>query len=257
MMLRRANKEKSILKKIYYYQEGIKILSQEKHYCKKFNLNITCSSIDSKRLSKISPNISVEDIPNGVDINYFRPVGFSQKKHSMIFAGGMSWYPNVAAMKFFVFEVLPRIIKNAPDAHLTIVGRNPPAWLIEHSKQNNNLSVTGFVDDVRPYIEQASVYVCPINDGGGTKLKILDALAMGKAIVAHPIACEGIDVTDQVNICFASSPQEYEEKILELFGNDNLRNEMGNKARLFIERKYDFVQIGKKMNTLYIELFKT
>lgn len=254
MMLRRAKKEKNIFKKIYFYQEGWKILAFEKKYCNKFDLNITCSEVDTSRLKIISPDVVANDIPNGVDITYFQPLGLPQIPNSMIFAGGLSWYPNVAAMKFFILDVLPRIINRISDAHLTVVGRNPPIWLTELGKTNLNITITGFVDDVRPYIDQASIYICPINDGGGTKLKILDALAMGKAIIAHEIACEGINVINGENVCFANTAEEFVEQIINLFSNDALRKRMGEKGRRLIESDYNFDYIGKKMSTLYNHL---
>ncbi len=254
MMLRRAKKEKNIFKKIYFYQEGWKIQAYEKKYCNKFDLNITCSEVDVGRLKSISPNIFAHDIPNGVDIDYFYPLRLPEIPNSMVFVGGMSWYPNIAAMKFFVLEVLPRIIKKIPDAHLTIIGRNPPTWLSELGKTNHNITVTGFVDDVRPFIDKASIYICPINDGGGTKLKVLDALAMGKAIVAHPIACEGINVSDGEDVYYASTAQEFEKNIVMLFSSDTLRKKMGEKGRLLIESDYNFECIGKNMSNLYTQL---
>lgn len=256
MMLRRAKQEINILKKLYFYQEGWKLKKYEKRYCKRFDLNITCSKIDSQRLLEDTPELFIEDIPNGVDLEYFHPQGLKQVPHSIIFAGGMSWYPNVAAMKFFTLEVLPSLIKKIPDVQLNIIGRNPPQWLKELGNKSNNVTVTGFVDDVRPYLEQASVYICPINDGGGTKLKILDALAMGKAIVAHHIACEGIDVIEDENVCFAETPEDFEKKIIHLFNNDALRIKLGNKGSQLIKKQYSFESIGQKMNELYSDLIE-
>ena len=134
---------------------------------------------------------------------------------------------------------------------MTVVGRNPPEWLRQFAAGNANLMVTGFVDDVRPYLDQAEVYVCPISDGGGTKLKILDALAMGKAIVAHPIACEGIEVSEGENVLYAETPEDYIDKICMLFKDASLRSSLGASGRKLIEDKYNFVNIGKKMDRLY------
>jgi glycosyltransferase involved in cell wall biosynthesis len=254
MMLRRAQREHHLIKKLYYYQEGRKLKYYEKRVCSQFDLNITCSSTDTERLLKDLPQLHVDDIPNGVDLNYFHPMGLEQKPSSMIFAGGLSWYPNIAAMEYFTKLVWKILVKDVPGANMTVIGRNPPQWIIDFAKNNNNFDVTGFVDDVRPYIDQAAVYVCPITDGGGTKLKILDALAMGKAIVTHPIACEGIDVTEGKDVIFADTPQEYVDKIKMLFQDDKLRDSIGRNGRKLIENKYNFVNIGKKLNRLYTAL---
>ena len=254
MMLRRASQESSYFKKLYYYQEGLKLRLYEKKICKHFDLNITCSTDDSARLLEDSPGLLVDDIPNGVDLDYFHPIGCKQKRNSLIFAGGMSWYPNVAAIEFFAKNVWPELIKEQPDTQMTVVGRNPPTWLKDFAEGEDGFTVTGFVDDVRPYIDSAAVYVCPINDGGGTKLKVLDALAMGKALVAHPIACEGIEVTDGENVLFATTPKEYIDNIILLFSDEQLRNQLGEHGRKLIEEKYSFTSIGAKLSNLYSSL---
>lgn len=254
MMLRRARQEKNIFKKLYYYQEGQKLQTYEKRVCGLFDLNITCSVMDSERLLLDSPGLQVGEIPNGVDISYFYPQESRQIPNSMVFAGGLSWYPNIAAMEYFAKDVWPGLVNVVPDARMTLIGRNPPEWIKDFAANNKNFEVTGFVDDVRPYLDQASVYVCPIADGGGTKLKILDALAMGKAIVAHPVACEGIDVVNGKHVIFADTPAEYIESIKMLFNDNELRRFLGKNGRELIETTYDFVKIGEKLSLLYDNL---
>lgn len=251
MMLRRAQKESHLLKKLYYFQEGRKLKAYESKVCNQFNLNITCSTMDTDRLSGSVPGLHVETIPNGVDLNYFKPIGLEQKDKSLVFAGGLSWYPNIAAMNFFAMKVWPELTKEEAGVSMTVIGRNPPQWIVDFANKNSGFEVTGFVDDVRSYIDQAAVYICPIDDGGGTKLKILDALAMGKAIVAHPVACEGIDVVENESVIFAETPEEYVIKIKMLFNNKVLRQSLGINGRRLIEEKYDYINIGKKLNKLY------
>ena len=254
MMLRRAQKEGNLLKKLYYYQEGWKLESYEKKVCNQFDLNITCSTKDTMRLNKMIPNLCSDTIPNGVDLNYFKPIGLAQRSNSMVFAGGLSWYPNIAAIEFFAKHVWPELEKEITDISMTVIGRNPPKWLLDFSSNNDNFTVTGFVNDVRPYIDQASIYICPIDDGGGTKLKVLDALAMGKAIIAHPIACEGIDVTEFENVIFAKTPEDYVTKIKMLLNDEPLRKKLGVNGRNLIEQQYDYINIGKKLNRIYTDL---
>lgn len=254
MMLRRANKENNLLRKFYFFQESMKLQAYEKKICGKFDLNITCSDTDTDRLLQDLPNLNVVTIPNGVDLDYFKPIGLEQNENSIVFAGGLSWYPNIAAIEFFVKKVWPILIEEVPSVSMTVIGRNPPDWLLDFSNKASNFDVTGFVDDVRPYIEQASIYVCPINDGGGTKLKILDALAMGKAIVANNIACEGINVVEGESVIFAEEPREYVKKIKTLFSNAELRKSLGTNGRMLIEKEYDYINIGKKLNKLYSDL---
>lgn len=251
MMFRRAGLETNLLKKIYFFQEAVKLRNYEKRYCQKFDDNIVCSELDRQRLIDFLPGLMSTVVPNGVDVDYFLPTGLARKPRSLIFAGGMSWYPNVQAMKFFFEEVWPLLQSRCPDISMTVVGRSPPAWLRDLAASDGRIAVTGFVDDVRPYLEQAWAYVCPINDGGGTKLKILDALAMGKAIVAHPVACEGIDVVDGESIMFAETAGQYVEKLEKLFADPGLTEDIGNRGRRLIEEQYSYAGIGKVLRQVF------
>ena len=254
MMLRRAKNERNPAKKIYIFQEGIKLRIYEKKICKLFDVNIVCSEIDKKRLLERIPNLCIENVPNGVDLEYFTPQKKDIEKNSLIFIGGMNWYPNKSAMIFFAENVWPLLKREIEGITMTVIGDEPPLKLIKVAKKDMNFKVTGFVDDVRPFMEKSMVYVCPIKDGGGTKLKILDALAMKKAIVADPIACEGIDVINGESVLFAKEPREYLEKIKQIIYNEELMIKLGNNGRNLIINKYNFVSIGKKMKRIYDSL---
>lgn len=251
MMLRRAENEENLLKKIYFFQEGKKLMKYEREVCEKFDVNVTCSDLDAERLNQIAPGIQSFGIPNGVDLNYFSPISSPIKKNSIVFAGGLSWYPNLDAMKFFLTKVWPRLVQEIPDVSMTIIGRSPPQWMLQMQEKFENLTITGFVEDVRPYIASAYLYVCPIRDGGGTKLKVLDALAMGKLLIANPIACEGISVEHGKNVIFAATVEEYIEAIKEAFANPELTRFIGDNAYELIKTKYSFQQIGKDLSAIY------
>lgn len=255
MMLRRAANEQNVFKKCYVLLEGYKLRAYERAICREFDLNLTCSRLDSERLLSQIPELKVEEIPNGVDLDYFVPLNGEKENYSMVFAGGMNWYPNRAAMIFFADHIWPLLMKEIPANKMTVIGIEPPEKLVKIAEQNKNFRVTGFVDDVRPYIDKALIYVCPIQDGGGTKLKILDALAMGKAVVADPIACEGIDVEDGVSVMFAKTPQEYLKKIKSLFDSPRLIDKLGNNGRKLIADKYSFSDIGRRLATSYERVF--
>lgn len=251
MMLRRARKESNWAKKAYFFQESLRLRSYEKEICPRFDINITCSSLDSSRLRRVIPSLKVAKIPNGVDLDYFQPQRISQTPRSLVFAGNLGWYPNRKAMQFFGSHLWPVIKKEMPDATMNIVGANPPRDLIELTKQDKQIKTHGFVVDVRPYLERAAVYICPITDGGGTRLKILDAFAMEKAVVADPIACEGIDVTPGKDILLASTVGEYLAQIKFLFENEDKRLEIGRNARRLVDQLYSFRNIGKKLSDIY------
>ena len=254
MMLRRAEQENNIVKKLYYYQEGKKLLNYEKNVCRQFDLHVTCSKLDSQRLKKIVPELFIDEIPNGVDIEYFYPQYENELENQLVFAGGLNWYPNKDAMLFFSNKIWPIVKEKVPNVIMNVVGKSPSAELIELSRRDKQFKVHGFVDDVRTLLSQSSVYVCPICDGGGTKLKILDAFAMGKAMVAHAVACEGIAVTENQNVLFAKTAEEFAEKIQCLLNNNKLKTMLGNNARELVENSYSFREIGRKLSQDYEKL---
>lgn len=255
MMSRRSRQERNLLKKVYFGIEGWKLLRYEKNIGRKFRLHITCSELDSMRLARIDPSLRIEVIPNGVDIDYFYPVSYNEADRHLVFAGGLSWYPNADAMLFFAREIWPLLKNMEPDITMHVVGKSPPQELLDLSANDENFLVHGFVDDVREYISRAAVYVCPIRDGGGTRLKLLDAFAMGKATVAHPTACEGLAVTDNRNIMLARTPEEFATKIISLVRNPGLRKSLGANARANAVSNYSFAEIGKRLSDCYFEQF--
>ncbi len=256
MMLRRATQETNLLKKIYYHIEGRKLLQYEKDIYPKFQSHLTCSVLDSDRLYEIDHSLDIVDIPNGVDIDYFYPQGGNETESHLVFAGSLSWYPNKDAMLFFAKEIWPLLRKKSANIVMNVVGSSPPSELLEIASKDKNFRVHGFVDDVREYISSASIYVCPIRDGGGTKLKILDAFAMGMATVSHPVACEGISAHDGINVLFASTPDEFTHKIMALMQDKELRNQLGTNARKTATDEYAYTGIGRRLSEHYMRIVK-
>ena len=247
MMLRRARLERHPLKRFYFWQEGLRLQRYERRVCPQFDLNITCSTLDTERLKRIAPGVTATEVPNGVDTDYFRPDGEPETPLSLVFAGNLSWYPNAAAMLFFADRVWPALKRELPGVSIDVIGGSPPLRLSALAASDKDFRVHGFVPDVRPYISRAALYVCPIMDGGGTKLKILDALAMGKAIVAHPVACEGIGVRDGHDVIFARQPEEFVRTILALLGSPQTREKLSHNARSLAESSYSYAVIGRKL----------
>ncbi len=257
MMFRRSYEESNLFKKAYFYLEALKIRHAERKYCKHFDLNITCSKLDTERLYELMPGtpINAVDVPNGVDVEYFKPDSSIKKiPNSLIFAGGLDWYPNVKAINFFVREVWPKLKDLVPDVTFNLIGKSPTDEMLAVARNDANFIAHGFVDDIRTYMNASWIYICPIDDGGGTKLKILDALAMSKAIIAHPIACEGIDVENGHNVLFAETPEEYINQIMLLLGDQKKCIEIGNNARKLIESKYAYSIIGNNIRLMYKSL---
>ncbi len=250
MMNRRAIRERVLLKRWYFYLESRRIARYEATIAERFALHISCSELDSERLRATMPAAKLVAVPNGVDIDYFASGAAIQRSDSLIFVGTLNWYPNIDAMMFLLQQIWPLLRKRVPNVTLDLVGAGAPAELVDIAKASPGVQLHGFVDDVRPLIERAAIYVCPIRDGGGTKLKILDALSMAKCIVAHPVSCEGINVTPGKTVMYAESPTEFVNTIEALLRDPERRQSIGRAARDLAEDRYSFDRIGKQFTEL-------
>ncbi|HHT9125406.1 MAG TPA: glycosyltransferase [Candidatus Brocadiia bacterium] len=250
LILRHAEVEKNPLKKWFFYLQYKKLLRYERKMCPMFKCCVAVSELDKQQLQLISPQARFSVVPNGVDVDYFQPQKTQVEKNTLIFAGRTDWLPNIDGLKFFYQEILPLIKKEIKDVRLTIIGK---------ARTNNdiglplteNVTHLGFVEDVRPYIGKAAVYIVPLRIGGGTRLKILDAMAMGKAIVSTSIGAEGIDVTHGKNILIADTPEDFSKQVIRVLNDSNLRESLGKEGRKLVEEKYSWDIIGKKMDEIY------
>ena len=246
MLFRRAELANNAFKKFYFSLEAKRLRAQEESFGRRVVSNLTCSEADAMDLDGITGKSNSVCVPNGVDCDYFYPnEEVAREPETLIFAGGLSWYPNQHAMNFLIDEVWWPLKKEVPGIKMNLIGRNPTSKLEEMGRTDQNFIVHGFVDDVRDYLWSAQVYVCPIKDGGGTKLKILDALACGCAVVADPFACTGIAVEDGKHVVFASTPEQYVEKIKLLIEDSDLRARLQSNGPELIKRKYSYHAIGE------------
>lgn len=251
LLQNRSLLEKNILKKMYYRQEAKKLKQYHQNHCDKFDVNFTVSELDKELLLNEVPNIKIEVIPNGVDTDYFYQSSADTVKRSLIIVSGMNWYPNRDAVHYMIKEIWPLLIKEIPDLKLTVVGAQPTEILVDLAKKDNRITVTGFVDDVRPYLESAEIYLCPMRDGGGTRLKILDALSMGKTIISTRKGCEGIDVTPGKNVLIADTPAQFLSQIRKVIENPELGKMLSIEGRKLVTEKYSWEIIGKKLSNIY------
>jgi polysaccharide biosynthesis protein PslH len=247
MLLRRAAGERNAFKRLYFLQEGTRVRRYEARVARSFAAHITCSDLDCERLRAVNSRANAIAIPNGVDVDYFSPSGSESATPSLIFVGSLNWYPNVDAVLFLLREIWPAVKRAVPHLRLDIVGSAPPPAIRDLAAGLQDVTVHGFVDDVRPLMEAATLYVCPIRDGGGTKLKLLDAFAMRKCVIAHPIACEGIDVVPGQHVHLADSAASFAHSVQRLLQQPGEREAMGRAARQLVVERYAFSQIGRRL----------
>lgn len=244
MMLRRAKKEGNIFRKIYYYQEGWRLQRYETKMLRHFQLHIACSADDKARLEEIDKSISVEVVPNGVAVPEHIPKRQVGSEPRVLFIGGMTWYPNLDAMMYALKEIWPLVVHEIPAARLDVIGRSPSSDLTRIAAASHNVELHGFVDDIRPFYEKASVYLCPIRDGGGTKLKVLDALVHKVPLVAHPVACEGIELVNGMHARIADEAVGLARQVVDLLRDPEAGRPLAEAGYQLISDKYDVAKIG-------------
>lgn len=208
-----------------------------------------CSEKDLGLAQTLCPEGQYAVIQNGVDGEYFRPVGGRrQDGMDLVFVGGMNWPPNRDALMWFDSEVLPVVIAKCPRVRLHVIGRREKGLRWMHP---DHIVSHGVVEDIRPFLESSAVYVVPLRIGGGTRLKILDAMAMEMPIVATSVAVEGLDCVNGRDLLVRDQSVIFAEEVLRLLADGQERVALGKRARAFVVRKYDWKTIGDRMVSLY------
>lgn len=215
---------------------------------------VTCTSdIDAAVFQQHCAEDVIEIIPNGVDVAHYQPDFSAEAPAHLIYIGSMDWYPNEDAVSFFADEVLPQIHAEVPDVKFSIVGGNPSAR-VQKLTEREGVIVTGRVPEIKPYFAEATVFVVPLRIGSGTRLKILEALAMGKAIVSTSVGAEGLDLKDGEEIFTADEPTVFAKAVTRLLKDPSLRRRIGENGRARVEQNYDWRSIGEKLHQLYTKI---
>jgi len=235
---------------LYSLVQWRKLHLYEARACRRADRVIAVSEADKEALCCLVPGLSVSVVPNGVDTEYYQPVE-GETDDSLVFTGKMDFRPNVDGILWFFEQVWPLVKGRLPQARLLVVGRNPSPRL-SPLFQDPQVTVTGFVPDVRPYIARANIYIVPLRMGGGTRLKVLEAMAMGKAIVSTSLGCEGIEVTER-EVAIADEPQEFAQRLSELWDDRERKKALGRAARRLAER-YDWRSITPTLEGVYKEV---
>jgi len=254
LLRRRAAAERRWPRRKYLLLQAALTEREEKTWAPSVALNVTVSDGDARDLSRLAPSAKVAVIPNGVDVDAFAPAAEGERS-GVVFVGGMSWLPNADALDYFARDILPLIRAREKSAPVTWVGRASANDIARFAREG--IRLTGLVDDIRPYVNGAACYVVPLRIGGGTRLKILDAWALGKAIVSTSIGCEGLDAEDGRNILVRDDPQSFAAAVITVMRDSGLRASLERNGRLTAERTYSWTVIGETLRSLYDEAART
>jgi sugar transferase (PEP-CTERM/EpsH1 system associated) len=241
------------VKKAYLYGQWQKMKRFEREMCQRFNCVIAVSAEDREQMKREYGAEAVYDVPTGVDTDFFRTTGSAASPHRMVFTGSMDWLPNDDAIRYFMREIMPLIKQKVPDATLTVVGRNPTPALVDLGKEDPSLTITGRVEDVRPYIESSAAYIVPLRIGGGTRLKIFEAMAMEKAVVSTTVGAEGLQLTDGVELLLADEPAAFADAVVRVLTDPSCAFDLGQRAASIVRKHYGWRQVTESFVSICLK----
>jgi sugar transferase (PEP-CTERM/EpsH1 system associated) len=243
----------SPLRRLYNRLEARKLKRDELAACRRADAVLTTSDVDRATLAPDVPGVPIRVVPNGVDTSFFTPGDPAEIDPAcVLFTGAIDYHPNTDGVRYFHAEILPRIQAAAPEAVFTVVGKDPPAHI--QALAGPRVVVTGSVPDVRPWMRRGAVAVVPLRVGGGTRLKILEALATGRAVVSTSLGCEGIEITPGEDILIADTPADFADAVLRCLRDPGLRARLGRRGRALVERRYRWEAIGDGLSGFYRKL---
>ena len=253
LLRRRSRFDGGPLRSRYYELQADWMRREEETWTPRVSLNVMVSETDRDTLREIAPTARTTVVPNGVDVEEFTPEpGLEQ---GVVYVGGTNWFPNLDALDFFCEDVLPRL-EGVEGAHpVRWVGSATPEEQARY-RERFGVELTGYVDDVRPFMRDAMCHVVPLRVGGGTRLKILNSWAMGKPVVSTSIGCEGLDAVDGENILVRDDPVEFAEAVRRLADDPDLRRRLGENARRTAVETYSWDVVGREMVRTYLELLE-
>jgi glycosyltransferase involved in cell wall biosynthesis len=220
---------------LYVQDQARRMRAFEIRACKQADLCLAITPEDAERVLAMAPDASVAVSPAGVDLERYYPQPMSEEPGTLVFVGALDWPPNADAVRWFRTKVWSRVAQEEPTARWIVVGKGPPADILHWPEEDRNIKVTGFVDDVRPYLHRASVVIVPLRSGGGMRLKILEAMAAGKTVVSTPIGAEGISARSGEEIVLAGADRSFGVEVARLLRQPAERKRIGKAARAWAE----------------------
>lgn len=240
-------------KRFFYRREQKMLQLVERAVCQGVDNTLVCSEQDTTLFQELGVDSQFTFVPNGVDTTYFNPVVRDGEPGRLVFTGSMNYFPNEQAACYFVERILPLLQTEAATVQVCFVGARPTRR-VQALHDGRRVLVTGCVDDVRPYVHSAQVFVVPLLTGGGTRLKILEAFAMGKAVVSTSKGAEGIEAEHEKHLLIADEPREFATQVQRLLADRGLRRRLGEEARRFVVSRFSWEQVHRIVLETYPSL---
>jgi glycosyltransferase involved in cell wall biosynthesis len=247
---RHAAQAESLPRKYFFQLQAAKMEAYERKICRAAKHVIAVSEIDASRMKQMFQIDAVTSVPTGVDVEYFAPPAASAHVSDIVFCGSMDWLPNVDAVMHFVSDILPLIRQKLPAATFTIAGRSPDAKVFKAVQGLAGVSVTGKVDDMRPYLWGSKISIVPIRIGGGTRLKIYECMAAGIPVVSTTVGAEGLSYKDGEDIVIADDPGAFASACVRLLSDDAARRAVAGNAVARVHRDLSWEAVSREFEAI-------
>ena len=250
LLRRRAQHPSQVLLRHYLLLQAARLERLERAVCSRLALNVMVSEDDAEKLRALAPGATTMVVPNGTDTAYFAPNGTAPVAGRVAFVGGTYSYPNRDAVEFLLRDIWPTVRAGDPSASLRLIGRGAPADRVRYDAEPG-VTTLDYVPDIRPPLAEARCCIVPIRIGGGTRLKILDAWAMGRAVVSTSIGCEGLAATDGENILIRDTPDALAGAVLQVLRDPQLRARFERNGRRIATEMYNWDVVGRRIRSAY------
>jgi len=247
------SKSKNWLKAFANKSQITKMKDYEAKIAASFDLVCVCSEGDKKSLLESAPAAKIEIVPNGVDLSLYKDLKITEKENNLLFIGSFDHFPNEEGVVWFIQKIFPKIKEMVPDITLTLVGRKPPSSVLKFEK-DPTVKVLGYIEDIRSYLQKSKALIVPLLSGGGTRLKILEAMAAKIPVVSTKIGAEGLEVLDGQNILIADSEEEFAQKVIQLLLDERLSQNIIKNAFYLVKKEYDWSVCAQKLRKILCQL---
>ncbi|HEX5734114.1 MAG TPA: glycosyltransferase family 4 protein [Blastocatellia bacterium] len=251
---RQADYEPNLIKRIAFKLEAAKMIRYEPRAVNRFDHVIAVSGNDRENMARMTDSSRITVVPTGVDLEAYRqqPCGEATEP-VVVFTGSMDWEANIDGVEYFCSEIWPRVLKAVPGARFRIVGRNPHPRV--RALASDSIEVTGTVPSVIDHLREAAVFVVPLRIGGGTRLKIYEAMAMGKAVVSTSVGAEGLDVEDGRDIMLADTTGSFADSVIKLLCDRQTRKQL-ERAAAQLAARFDWSVIADRFEQVLAETIR-
>lgn len=255
IMRRFAEKSVHPMIRLYAGIQSRRLHQYEAQIAAQFDRCLAVTEVDAHTLREMMPEAGVDVVPDGVDMEWFDPtlLHIPAESHRIVTTGDYGWAPTADGLMYFVRDIFPRLRAEIPDLTLSVVGRNPPESL---KRMGEGIEVLGRVEDVRTEILRGAVFVSPTRIGSGIRLKILEAMALRRPVVATAVGCEGIEAETEEHLLVADDPEAFAQAVKRLLSDEDLRRKITTNAARLIEEKYAWESLAQQMSDTYEDIVR-